>query len=221
MKSSIIYLVFVFCILPFTSFAQFEVLRDVANPGAPLRANPYREVKGSAYLSDFSPGSIIYTKTDTLKNIPIRFNAYGNMLEYQNKGSVFGLSAKDILGFVTFSDGRPLYFSDGYDLPNLGKDIFVQVLVQGNYTLLNYRHKTLIDDPSVSYGSQRAKAFQDKNDYYVFHNGKVTPFVPKKKNLSENFGDVWNQINEMDGLNNLNLRLEEDIIKLITLFNSL
>ena len=221
MKKVILSVVTVFCLWSSPSFAQFEVLQDVANPGAPLRANPYREVKGSAYLEDFEPGFIVYTQKDTLKNIPIRFNAYGNMLEYQHKGTAFGLSAKDILGFVLFSNGRPQYFSHGYDLPNLGKDIFVQVLVDGKYTLLNYRYKVLVDDPSAAYGSQRAKMFQYKNDYFIASERGVFPFRTKKKQLAEIFGEDADQIAKFESNSAYDFKNETDIIRLIRQLNAL
>jgi hypothetical protein len=218
-KISLLALLLCFSVFPL--YAQFEVLTDVGNPGAPLKANTYPEVKGTAYIVDFEPGFIVYTKKDTLKNISIRFNAYGNMLEYKHQGVLRGLSTKDILGFVLFSNGRPQYFSHGYDLPNLGKDVFVQVLSDGKYTLLNYRYKIMADDPAAAYGSQRSKMFQNKNDFFIATEKGVFPMKTKRKQFVEIFGEDAAEVNKILSANYYDLKNETDLARVLELINSL
>jgi hypothetical protein len=204
--------------LNFVAFAQFEILQDVGS-GAPLRANPYPDVKGVPFIEDFSLGSIIYSKKDTLHNIQLRFNSFGNMLEFKKDGNVFGYSSKDIIGFVANVEGKPSVFKSGIDIPKVGKDVFVQVLVEGDFTVVNYRYKVLIDDPGAAYGSQRSKSFQNKNELYIVTPDRVMLFKPKKKQILEIFGNKADKVFEIESNLGLTLKEDRDLVKIVTVLN--
>jgi hypothetical protein len=63
------------------SLSQLQVLRDQGT-GNPVMANPYPEMKGSPYWSEFEIGKIIYSEKDTVSNLVIAFNAFNHTLVY-------------------------------------------------------------------------------------------------------------------------------------------
>lgn len=200
--------------------AQVETLQDVSVPGAPLIANAYPEIKGDPYMADFIPGTILVSKKDTIRNVAIRFNLYSNMLEVNRMGELMGYSGKNIHGFIFESFGTKEVYKSGFDIPKLGKGTFAQVLSEGDYSLLKYKHKYITDDPSAAYGSQKSKAFQLKMEYYVAHKGTVVPFKTKRKQLNSVFGDDTPKALDLIGKMKLDLRDEEDMVKLVKALNN-
>lgn len=199
---------------------QVETLQDVSSPGAPLIANAFPEVKGNPYMGDFSKGFILTSKKDTIRNIAIRFNLYGNMLEVNRMGELVGYNGKNIHGFIIEPFGAKEIYKSGFDLPKLGKGTFVQVMAEGEYTLLKYKYKYITDDPSAAYGSQKSKAFQNKLEFFVAHREAVMPFKTKRKQLNQVFGNDTPNVIELIGKMNLDLRDEEDMVKLIRALNN-
>lgn len=201
-------------------FGQVETLQDVSVPGAPLIANAFPEIKGDPYMADFTPGTILVSKKDTIRNIAIRFNLYSNMLEVNRMGELMGYSGKNIHGFIFESFGTKEVYKSGFDIPKLGNGTFAQVLSEGNYSLLKYKHKYITDDPSAAYGSQKSKAFQSKTEYFVAHKGTVVPFKTKRKQLNTVFGDETTKVLDLIGKLKLDLRDEEDMVKLVQALNN-
>lgn len=202
-----------------TVFGQVETLQDVSIPGAPLIANAYPEVKGDPYLGNFMQGSILVSKKDTLTNIAVRFNLYGNMLEVNRMGELMGYSGKNIHGFIIDTYKQREIYKSGFDIPKLGKGVFVQILEEGDFTLLKYRYKIIADDPSAAYGSQKSKSFQNKVDFYIAFEEEIHPFKTKKKQLSSVFGDSTERVLGLIENMNLDLKDEEDMVKLVRALN--
>ncbi|MCF1749854.1 hypothetical protein [Mariniradius sediminis] len=216
--SYLIVLIVLFCGIQ-NGHAQLQMLRDQGT-GAPITANPYAGVKGSPYIGDFESGAIIFNEKDTAENIQIAFNGYANSLEVKVDGQLFAYSPQKILGFVISPDGRPELYRSGFVLPGLGENRFVQILEDGNYTLIKHKYKTLGNDPSATYGTQNAKAFNPAEDVFVAKDGVVKAWKTKTKNLEEIFGPDYAKVAALIKENGLNIRDEADVIRLFRLLNS-
>ncbi|WP_246611576.1 hypothetical protein [Arthrospiribacter ruber] len=200
--------------------AQLQMLRDQAT-GNPVMANPYPEVKGSQYWTEFDSGTIIFSDKDTLSDVVIAFNAFNHTLEYRQGRELMAYSPGKINGFILNPSSNPQLYRSGYDIPGTGKNRFVEVLVDGDYTLVNHKYKKMIDDPGATYGSQRAKAFSNAEDLYVFKDGEAFLWKTRKKIMVEYFGDeVYKTINELSNKYNLDLKEKADIRRLIMLLNA-
>ncbi|MCH7399677.1 hypothetical protein MM236_16890 [Belliella sp. DSM 107340] len=218
-KISLLLVVLVICSLNFAK-AQMQVLRDQAT-GNPVMTNSYPEVKGSQYWKEFDKGSILFTEKDTANEVVIAFNAFNHTLEYREGRDLKFYSPGRIKGFVLNSESSPQFYVSGYDIPNVGSNRFVELLVHGNYTLVNHKYKIMNNDPGATYGSQRAKAFSNVEDLYVFKDGKAFLWKIKKKGLVEFFGaDVFALINQLSEKYTLDLKEKNDIRRLIMLMNS-
>lgn len=209
-----------FMALTNTSFCQLQVLRDQGT-GNPVMANPYPEVKGSPYWNEFDLGKIIFSEKDTANNLVIAFNAFNHTLVYSVDRELMAYTPGKISGFILNSETDPKIFRSGYLIPNVGKNRFVEVLVDGEYTLVNHKYKKMIDDPGATYGSQRAKTFTSVEDLYLYKDGKPFLWKSRKKNLIEIFGEEgYKKINELSNTYNLDLTEIKDVKRLVYFLNS-
>lgn len=202
------------------SFCQLQVLRDQGT-GNPVMANPYPEVKGSPYWSEFEIGKIIFSDKDTVSNLVIAFNAFNHTLVYRMDRELMAYSPGKISGFILSPDSNPQIYRSGSMIPNVGKNRFVEILVDGEYTLVNHKYKKMIDDPGATYGSQRAKTFANTEDLYLYKDGQSFLWKRRKKNLLEVFGeDGYMKVNELANTYNLDLSEKNDIKRLVYFLNS-
>ncbi|MGY6522877.1 MAG: hypothetical protein ACXIUD_14180 [Mongoliitalea sp.] len=209
----------VFVLLFHTSYAQLSLLRDVSN-GMPVMANSFPDVKGSPYWGDFSMGRVIFTEKDTVKNLMVAFNAYSHQLEYRIEGNQLAYTPKMIQGFIVEDQGRQAVFKSGYDIPRVGTNRFVEVMVDGDYTLIEHKYKIMGDDPSAAYGSQRSRMFLNREELYVVKDGVVMPWKTKKKDLEAIFGDDYGRFKKLENEYGFDLKDKSAVRRLILLMNA-
>lgn len=201
------------------AIAQLKLLKDDASGGRPVLTNPYSEVKGSAYLLDFEIGSIIFSEQDTAANLTIAFNSYDNTLEHKMDGQLIAYYPGKISGFILNTGSYPRLFRSGYSIPQAGANVFVEILVDGKYSLIAHHYKTMGDDLTATYGSQRAKAFQTIEELYIVKDGKTTLFKSKSKYLKETFEEDTEKATSLIRDYSLDLKEKSDAIRLIRLLN--
>ncbi|PRY84019.1 hypothetical protein [Mongoliibacter ruber] len=200
--------------------AQLQVLRDQGS-GAPVAVDPFPDVKGSPYWKEFDLGKVIFSDRDTAENLDIAFNAFNHTLVYKDGRELMAYVPGKINGFILNASSAPQFYRSGYDIPGVGKNRFVEVLVDGDYTLVNHKFKRMIDDPGAAYGSQRAKVFSNVEDLIVFKDGESFLWKPKKKSLVGFFGsDGYSKINEFAATYNLDLKDPTDVRRVIMFLNS-
>lgn len=200
--------------------AQLQMMRDQAT-GNPVMANPYPEVKGSQYWTEFDMGTIIFTEKDTANDVIIAFNAFNHTLEFRDGRELMSYAPGRINGFILNPNSAPQLYRSGYNLPGVGANRFVEILVDGELTLVNHKYKKMVDDPGATYGSQRAKAFANTEDLYVFKEGEAFLWKPRKKALVAFFGDDgYSLISDLTNQYGLNLKEKSDIRRLIMLMNA-
>jgi hypothetical protein len=219
MKTNLLLAAILLCLLPSVADAQLTILRDNGT-GIPITANPYREVKGSAYLEDFTKGKIFLPDGQWVEGLQIALNAYENTLEYKLEGSLFSYTSDKLSGFTyTSATSGPVEFTSAYELPTLKDKRFVRVLEKGNYILLLHTYKIMIDDPSATYGTQAAKVFQSQQELFVVSGGKVHLMKGKEKDLNEIFGQDAAKAGEWIKSQKLNVKDMDDMRALIRQLN--
>ncbi|ERM81924.1 hypothetical protein P872_07980 [Rhodonellum psychrophilum GCM71 = DSM 17998] len=181
----------------------------------PVLANPYPDMKGSPYVGDFELGKIIFSERDTAENLMVNFNAFTNKLEYRIEGELLALDANKIFGFVLNEKSNPSVYRSGYAIPSVGPNRFVEILVDGEYTLINHKFKVIMDDSGASYGSQRAKVFEGREQLYVVKDGEVKLWKAKKKNLASIFGPDYEKVLSLEKDWSLDLSNLSDVTRLI------
>ena len=78
----IINLLIVCFLFPIVTFVQLSVLRD-SGTGQPIITNPYKEVKGTPYISEFNEGTIVLLGGQLVEGLQIALNGYEQTLEYK------------------------------------------------------------------------------------------------------------------------------------------
>jgi hypothetical protein len=221
MKTTNLIILFCICgLVSNTSFAQLALMRDTGT-GNPIVANPYMEVKGTPYLSDFVAGVLILPDSQRVDNIMISVNGYDNTLEYKLNGMLFAYNPEKLKGFILpGATGQAEAFTSQYLLPNFGEKRFVQVLEEGRYTLVNYRYKVMVDDVSAGYGAQSSKVFQDESMYYIARDGNTLLVKNKSKSLQEIFGDDYGKAGGIINLHDLDIKKGVDLLFLLKTLNS-
>lgn len=187
MKKILALSLFLGFLLPMSSFAQMTLLRDNGT-GMPITANPFLGVKGSAYFDEFKKGVIYLATGQKVEGLSIALNAYSNTLEYKLEGGLFAYTPEKVTGFSYPADQGGIEYTTEYVVPTLKSKRFVRVLEKGTYTLLYHAYKTMIDDPSATYGAQAAKVFQDQQEFFLVVNEKVMLLKNKEKDLQQIFG---------------------------------
>lgn len=221
MKTTKLIILFCICgLVSNTSFAQLALMRDTGT-GNPIVANPYMEVKGTPYLSDFVAGVLILPDSQRVDNIMISVNGYDNTLEYKLNGMLFAYNPNKLKGFILpGATGQAEEFTSQYLLPNFGEKRFVQVLEEGRYTLVNYRYKVMVDDVSAGYGAQSSKVFQDESMYYIARDGKTFLVKNKSKSLQEIFGDDYAKAENIIKQQKLDIKEGVDLVRLVQSLNA-
>jgi hypothetical protein len=207
-------------ILSFPAFGQLQMLRDNAT-GVPITANPFIGVKGSPYLGDFEIGDIIFSGTDTASNVMIAFNAYNHTLEYKHQGELLAFVPGKIQGFAKKDNGSVRYFRTGIPLPGIGQNRFVEVLEEGNYSLVRHTYKVMVDDVTTTYGTQKSKSFEMREDLYVLKDGNTMLMKTKKKNLQEIFGSDFLKVEELVKKHQFDLKSANQLKSLLQILNTL
>ncbi|EKB48020.1 hypothetical protein [Cecembia lonarensis] len=220
-KFSLSLLVYTVLLIPYhAAFAQLQMLRDQGT-GNPVMANPYPEVKGTPYWMEFGMGSIIFSERDTASNLVIAFNAFNHTLVYQMDRDLMAYSPGKVNGFILGRGPNAQVFRTGYMVPGIGPNRFVEVLVDGDYTLVNHKFKKIVDDPGATYGSQRSKVFQNAEDLIVYKDGEAFVWRARKKNLERFFGvDGYKKLKDLSNSYGLDLKEKSDVRRLIMLLNN-
>lgn len=199
--------------------AQLAVLRD-SGTGMPITTNPYREVKGSVYIEEFKPGTLLLLDGRAVEGLQIALNGYEHTLEYKLEGNLYSYSADKLKGF-SFQDGRggETKFTSEFTIPTLSKKRFLQVIEEGKYTLLLHSYKIMVDDVAATYGAQAAKTFQNQEDFFIAKAGKIYLVKNKNKDLEEVFGEDYPKAFEIQKNQKLNLKNLPDLSVLVRALN--
>jgi hypothetical protein len=218
-KFSLIIAVSFVLFYPFYSQAQLAVLRDNGT-GNPIITNPYKEVKGSAYVEEFKIGTLLLSNGQKVEELMIALNGYDNTLEYKLSGDLFAYSPEKLAGFTfTSESGELVEYTSDYVIPTLSKRRFLKVLEKGKYTLLQHQYKIMVDDVSATYGAQGAKVFQAQEDFFIVKDDKVFLFKNKSKDMQQIFGEDFGKVNSIVKEQKLNLKDLSDLQELIRQLN--
>ena len=215
----IINLLIVCFLFPIVTFAQLSVLRD-SGTGQPIITNPYKEVKGTPYISEFNEGTIVLLGGQLVEGLQIALNGYEQTLEYKLDGNLFGYSPENLKGFF-YRDkaGNLVQFTSDFEIPSISKQRFLQELETGKYHLLKYPYKIMADDVTAAYGSQSLKVFQMEEEFLIGIDGKAFILKKNTKNFQEIFGEEEAKALRIIKENKLSLKSEADIRKLVQLMN--
>ncbi|GAA4113186.1 hypothetical protein GCM10022393_12030 [Aquimarina addita] len=184
-----------------------------------------KDIVGSPFLTEyFLPGNLTFNGSD-LGNFLFRYNIYQDEIELKSNESSITESVKKIKGITIQLENNTLIKvfddpkSNKYDKRN-----FFVVLADGDYKLVKKIWSKFSEPKEAEnslVGKKHAK-FTTYENYFIANNDeKLNNFKSKIKGLEEYFPEIKNEIKEYVKEKNINLKKEQDLIKLFIHLNSL
>jgi hypothetical protein len=214
----------IFCIcLLFSSYGvKAQFLHDIN--GVPLTQKKYEDVTGTPFLyEEWSPGTVKFTNGKSYKeNLFLKYNAKDDELYFKNKNGDPLLFVDSVSEFViTPPIGIGHHYRNGYkDVNGYSQNAFFEVVADGSVQLLKKTKKTILE--SKAYNSPTTeRRFVTVSQYYLIKSGKAVAVKPDKKSVLSTLNDKQPALEKFIKENNLNLRNDDELAKLVVYYNSI
>lgn len=211
-----------------SSWRLKQVIRDKLNTQE--RSNPIKlsDIKGSPYLNDrFMQGEIIIGE-ESEGHHNLRYNIYSDQIEVLREDNVQNASSEDPKYDVILKLDKIKIILDGktiepyYHLTDSNKTIksfFIEVYKNNKYTLLNKKRCVLTPAQKATTPNQadRAARFNIYDDYYVLTDSEQYPqkLELKKRTFAKSFPEYSKPLKEYLKKEEINLKKQEDLIKVL------
>ena len=179
------------------------------------------DIDGSPYLKDeFTLGDII-TKDDIIyKNVPLRYNIYNDDIEFEmSEGSYLAISNPKKMKEIHIGDDVFIY---AIKRKKKGEQYGYYKLVEDGKIQLLSRYNIVFKEATNTTGYNAAQPPQfnrNANSLYVKLGTKEPQQLGKKKEIEKVFGSESKEILSYIKKTKLNIRKEQDLVKLIQHLN--
>lgn len=200
--------------------AQGQVMLIDIN-GVPYTDRNTVDLGGSPFFNDeFLKGSITLDDKSVFKGIFLRYDLETDQLVYRKSiSSNSMLPNGKVIGFtIEQPNGTAANFKGVFKGDD--KDGFYQLLLEGNNSLLKKVKKKVVE--RVEYNSSsKDKTMSTITNYFIQKpSGDIELVKADKKSFIKVFGKE-SEINDFISKQNLNLKNESDMVKLVSYINSL
>lgn len=213
-------LIFLILLLVATTLQIQAQVRLVDINGVPFKERILGDLEGSPYFNDeFLKGSITLEDKSVYKNVFLRYDLESNELVYRKDiSSSSMLPIGKVIGFTIEQPGGIANFK-GVFKGGTRMDGFYQVLQQGNISLLKKVKKKIVE--KVEYNSPSSKSMSSTTTYYIQQlNGDLELVKGDKKSFVKVLGKEA-EINDFVAKEKINLKNEDDMVKLVSYLNTL
>jgi len=191
--------------------------------GHTVTLNAYDDIQGTPYLADtWAPGTVKLTNGKTYKdNVLLKYNLADDAVYFKGENGSPLLFASPVSEFTITDETGNRHYKSGFDaISGYTDKNFFEVIADGTVQVLKKYKKTVRE--SRDYNSAvTVKAFVDIIQYYMIKNGKVVSIKNDKKTILTAIGDKQPELEAYIKANNLNLKNDADIGKLVTYYNSI
>ena len=188
-----------------------------------LEAGEYAGVSGNPYfIKDWSDGVIRFTSGKVTDKFKLKFNAAQNRLIIQFNGAAFAAESR-IQEFVMYTKNKKdsFLFKKGFPKTERGdNETFYLVLERGPATLLRLATKDIVQEKELI-DAKVSRHYQDVDLFFLLRDGVMhkvdTDNNPVQNILSDRRDELKNFIKEQQ----LKMRTQEDMVKVVRKYNSL
>ena len=186
----------------------------------------YENVKGTPLLfEEFHKGDFYFNNKTCITDKLINYNCYTDDVMFSEENVIYTANSQDIDYFriTGSSDDVKLLFRQVF-LSSEKKRIFMQVLYQEKSVLFKrYRKEFLKADIGQPYGQNRqVDEYNDYHEYYVMLNGQEPVILkPRKSSVVQIFYYEPDLMKDFIKKENINLKDEEDLIRLIEYYDNI
>jgi hypothetical protein len=180
------------------------------------------EIQGTPYLDDeFNPGKITTMNGIIYTDIPLRYNAFSDDLEFQKDKDNYNIDPKTIVKRAEF--GGVTFCCLKYDLTGKIQDGLFEILTEGKATLLVKYTVRFSDKEEVkAYQEPKPARFEAaQKAYYLTIGGAPAKLITNKKSLLALFGDKKGDMESFITTNKIALKGDDNFTKIVVHFNSL
>lgn len=205
--------------------AQGMFTQDVN--GSPIREKKYVDVNGSPYLIDTWEKAVVQLDNGQTYNVDVKYDLVADELTFRsNKGDslTFVKPVKEFkLAYINNNKNETHIFRSGF--PSTGakttEKSFYEVLYDGGTKLLKKQAKSIWTE-STSYGTAtQTKNITPRTTYFVAKEGKMLPLKLDRKSVISALADKSSQVEQYIKENKLEVKNDEDLIKVFAYYNSL
>lgn len=177
-------------------------------------------VEGSPYLiDDFFNGKITLYNGRESATVPIRYNVFENIIEYEGDDNIYGISASSI-GEFTMGERT---FKRGLKASRLDEIDFVEVLLSGNIDLY-VKHNIGVKKSVSTYGSPpKAVGFEDPSEtfYLRLPDGDIERLSTRRRSVFRNIDHFENEMREFYDNHSIDFSERDEVVRFFTHYDSL
>ncbi|MBA9077381.1 hypothetical protein [Rufibacter quisquiliarum] len=215
---------------------NLQALNRGSDSNVRLFDNRYQGMKGNPYfVNSWLPGSLVLKtdntgKTEKYSNVLLKFDVYGNHLAAVIPGSkdtvLFSTSPVVSFHLEAPTNSQPILFKrvpEAKAIDTKLADVFFAVLYDGKSQLLKRVNKKKIEAnfKGPYSAGQTYDELVDEVQYYVLANGKLERVKLNRKSLLEAIPDKAEKVKSWMTAQKVNIDKEEDVVKVLTFYDSL
>jgi len=192
----------------------------ISMANAQVKTSTGEPIAGSPYMDDKYKDGVIYYG-DKNQQAPIRYNAYQDLIEYQQNGKALVLDPNPAIKKVIVGGETFVPLSHSTDSKKLG---YFAVLDSGKVTL--YSKKKIVFQPFKKGGkldgSDQPAEFRKSPDtfYYQVGDGQLTE-IDNIKTLISALPDKQDELSQYAKKEKISAKKEKDLVQFIKYYNSL
>jgi hypothetical protein len=185
----------------------------------------YVDVEGSPYLTkDYNKGTVKLANGSTYKDILIKYNQIDDVIYFQRGDDVLSFvePVKEFtIAYIKGAKALNGHYRNGY--PAIGKNTeksFYEALTDGTAQLLKRTSKYIIKNKPYNSATETQTINEDIS-YYIFADSKMTLIKKDKKYILPALNNKQTELDTFIKSNNLNLKNDDDLTRLVVYYNSL
>ncbi len=180
------------------------------------------DIQGTPYLdNEFNQGKIITAEGAVYTDIPLRYNAFTDDLEFQKGTDTYNIDPKTLVKRAEF--GGVIFCCLPYDADGKIKNGLFEILTEGKATLLvKYTVKFLEQEQVKAYADPKPARFEEaQKEFYITFEGAPAKVISNKKNFLEMCGAQKSEMESYISKNKLSVKGDDNLTKLVVHYNSL
>ena len=179
------------------------------------------KIEGTPYLNEqFVEGEIVFGEANRTK-VPVRYNAFQDMMEYQQNGKALALDPSKKIREVKMGD--EVFIVDKYNMEGKSKYGFLNLLDTGKMTLVSkkiVKYQEPLKNRGLDGGDLPAK-FSRASDafFYRIGDGELKE-IGNLKELIAGLPDSQEEIKQFAKKEKISPKKQEELRKLVRYYNS-
>jgi hypothetical protein len=185
----------------------------------------YATIDGDPFLyKNFSPGKLILSTGEIFK-LAMRFDIYSNQVQFKDKNEIFELKNSEGIAAIIIDTVRfqyASYFKSPEDESSTEGSYFI-VKADGKCQLLIKKNIRLqaAETPKAYQEAKPAKFIHISDTYYLKLEDSGAAKVKGKKDILYVLADKKVELDKFISSNKLGTKSEEDLVKIVSYYNSL